>query len=473
MALVAVVLAIVAGVLVATTRSELIAQVDDRLVSAVPDPERDEPGEESFDLDRPPGAPADARERRSDLYEGVVRADGEVVTLFEPNVGDYGPPDVGSLDLAPGERLIFSTSSDGGDVSYRVLAQRSGDVTVVIGAPVDDVEATIRRLVLTVVFGALVILATLGVVTWWVVRLGIRPVNEMARSASRIADGDLDIRVPESSPSTESGRLSIALNRMLGTIVGALDERARSEERLRRFVADASHELRTPITTIRGYAELYRHGGLRDRAALDDAMRRTEQEAARMGRLVEDMLTLAKLDEARPMHQRPVDIGQLLRDAAADAAAVAPAREISVDAPVDPLLVAGDEDHLRQVIANVVGNALVHTDGDVPIELVARSHDDRVVVEVIDHGAGMSTEDAARVTERFFRADTSRSRASGGSGLGLAIVDASVSAHGGSVSIDSRPGRGTTVWISLPEDGAPGASAAPIDEDAAPVDSGI
>ena len=223
-----------------------------------------------------------------------------------------------------------------------------------------------------------------------------------------------------------------------------------SEARLRRFVADASHELRTPVTTIRGYAELYRHGGLGDPAALDDAMRRTEQEAARIGRLVEDMLALARLDEQRPLEVRPVDLSALARDAAADARATSPGRPIAVDVATTPIIVDGDEDRLRQVIANVVGNALVHTAADVPVTIRVDRDDTTATLSVDDRGQGMSADVAERVTERFFRADPSRSRHRGGTGLGLSIVDATVSAHGGSVEIDSEPGEGTTVRLTIP-----------------------
>ena len=201
-----------------------------------------------------------------------------------------------------------------------MLARRVGDVTSITALPLDDVQRTVSRLVVVEVVGSLAILAALGLVSWWVVHLGIRPIKEMTVTATRIAGGDLEVRVPESTPGTESAELAVALNTMLGNLSTALDERTESEDRLRRFVADASHELRTPVTTIRGYAELYRHGGLAEPATLDDAMRRTEQEAARIGRLVDDMLALARLDEQRPLDVRHVDLTALApQDAAADA----------------------------------------------------------------------------------------------------------------------------------------------------------
>lgn len=216
-----------------------------------------------------------------------------------------------------------------------------------------------------------------------------------------------------------------------------------------RVVHVVGHELRTPITTIRGYAELYRNGGLRDASELDEAQRRTEEEAVRMGGLVDDLLHLARLDQGRAIERQPVDLAALARDAARDAQAVDPDRPIS--ASVDAtLVIGGDEARLRQVLANLVTNALVHTALGTPVEVRAHRVGDDAVLEVADRGAGMPAEVAARAFERFFRADASRSRNRGGSGLGLAIVEATVVAHGGTVTLDTAPGSGTTVRVVLP-----------------------
>jgi two-component system OmpR family sensor kinase len=323
-----------------------------------------------------------------------------------------------------------------------------GEVFVAI-RPLADYDDTVDRLVFAVVGGTFVILGVLGLVGFWVVHLGIRPVDRMTETATAIAAGDLSARVPDAKPGTEAGRLGLALNTMLQRIEEAFAERARSEQRLRQFVADASHELRTPVATIRGYAELYRIGGLAGAGELDDAMRRTEQESVRMSRLVDDLLDLARLDEGRPLERRPVDMGALLEDAASDARAVDPTRTVTV--AHDPgLVVQGDEDRLRQVLGNVMTNALVHTPAGTPIDAEARTDGEAVVIAITDHGEGMPPDVAERVTERFFRADPSRSRAGGGSGLGLAIVAAVVGAHGGSVRVDSEVGTGTTVRVTLP-----------------------
>lgn len=452
MAVVALVLVVVSFAITITTRNQLISQVDDRLATFAAPSRFDEQSERPSSTE--PGGDEDDRPQRvSDVYQGFVDDTGTLTTLFTPTIdGVTTPPSFDADDLPTAGRSLFTTDSDDGAVTYRVLAETSdafGGVVFITAQPIDDLQSTIAHLVVVEAVGSLVILLALGVVSWWVVRLGIRPLKQMTHTATRIAEGDLDVRVPEDGGGAESAELAAALNRMLTHLGSALDERAESEARLRRFVADASHELRTPVTTIRGYAELYRHGGLTEPAALDDAMRRTEQEAVRMGRLVEDMLTLAKLDEERPLDSRPLDVGRLVVDAVADAKAASPSRDISAEVD-EEAIVLGDEDRLRQVLANVIGNAQVHTDPDVPIVVRVTTSDQSVVIEVQDHGAGMPADVAERVTERFYRADPARSRHRGGSGLGLSIVDATMSAHGGTVAIDSEPDRGTTVRLELP-----------------------
>jgi two-component system OmpR family sensor kinase len=313
---------------------------------------------------------------------------------------------------------------------------------LVVALPLDRVEAATRRLVLVMLIAAAVIAGVLGLVCWWVVRLGLRPIRHMTDAADAIASGDLERRVAEMPARTEADRLGRALNMML-------DQQQATEDRLRRFLADASHELRTPLTSIRGYMELYRRGGLRDRPTLDDAMRRVDQEAGRMHDLVEDMLLLARLDEGRPLEHSPVDLTILLRDAANDAAAVQPARPISIEVPDGTLVTTGDENRLRQVIAALLTNALVHTDGTVPVIIRGTRVNGSCVIEVEDGGSGMPPHLAARAFGRFVRGDASRARHHGGSGLGLSIVESVVSAHGGRVSLASQPGAGTTVRVEL------------------------
>jgi len=490
-AVVAVVLVAVSATITVLTQRELIAQVDARLTAFAParrDGDRPEPH-----VDEPYGDPAAAYgdrgqprpdgpyapygprgemaggrrsdDRVSDAYVGVVDPDGTVRTMLVPNVdadtSRFSPPALTGLDRPRTDRWFATVEAEDGTSTYRVLAQRFGDTVTVTALPLDAVQHTITRLVTVEVAGTATIVLLLAVVGWWVLHLGIRPLRDMTETAGRIAGGDLTVRAPETTRGTEAGALAVALNRMLGHIERAFAERAEADARLRRFVADASHELRTPITTIRGYAELYRHGGLADRSALDDAMRRTEQEAARMGRLVEDMLTLAKFDEQRPLEQRPVDLVALVADAVTDARAVQPDRPLTFTTELAAATVAGDADRLRQAIGNVMGNALVHTDAPVPVTVHLSTAERTVVVAVHDDGPGMEPDVAARVTERFYRADPARARNRGGSGLGLSIVAATVAAHGGTIEVDSAPGAGTTVTLRLPLAPAPAAPGTP------------
>jgi two-component system OmpR family sensor kinase len=449
MAVVVAALVLVAVTVTATTRSYLIEQIDDRLAAAG-GPERD--------FGPHPPAPGGPGERLGDLYEGEIGSDGELRTIFpsNPSGQELPAPAIDADQVASGASTgdPFTTgATGGGDLRYRVRISAGGDDDElhVTALPLTDVDETISRLILVELVATLLIVAVLGAVTWWVIRLGIRPIKQMTRTAAAIAAGDRDLsqRVDAAAPSTEAGQLGLALNHMLETLETAFAERAESQERLREFVADASHELRTPVTTIRGYAELYRMGGLTGPGELDEAMRRTEQEAVRMARLVDDLLALAKFDEGRPLDQQPIDLTALVADAARDARAVDPDRAITT-ASDGPIVVLGDEDRLRQVLANVVGNALVHTPPGAPIEMATTTVNGDARVTVTDHGPGMAPEVAARVTERFYRADRARARDRGGSGLGLAIADAAVLAHGGTITVDSALGAGTTVTIRLP-----------------------
>jgi len=267
------------------------------------------------------------------------------------------------------------------------------------------------------------------------------------------------------NPATELGRLSSSLNAMLAHIETAFAARTASEARMRRFAADASHELRTPLVTIRGFSELYRHGALATDEDVATAMGRIESEAKRMGSMVEDLLLLARLDEQRPLQQKPVDLQLVAHDAVVDTQASDRSRAITLTGldggPAAPAPVLGDEAKLRQVVGNLVGNALRYTPEGSPIELAVgvRRTDggERSVIEVRDHGPGISEDDAAKVFERFYRADTSRTRETGGSGLGLAIVAAIVGSHGGTVRVQKTDGGGATLVVSLPRrDDTPG-----------------
>jgi len=284
----------------------------------------------------------------------------------------------------------------------------------------------------------------------------LRPLAQMQRTAGAIAAGDLSQRVEVTDPTTEVGQLGVALNEMMGQIERAFRERADSEARLRRFVGDASHELRTPLTSIRGYAELFRRGAADRPEDLAKVMRRIEEEAGRMGILVDDLLLLARLDQGRTVEHEPVDLVRIATDAVDDARAVAPGRPIDF-ASNGAVAVVGDEARLRQVLANLMQNALRHTPADAAVHVRVTGDGPDAVLEVADEGPGIPDADLAHVFERFWRADASRARSSGGSGLGLAIVAAIVDAHGGTAEVASEPGRGTAFRIRLPRADIPAA----------------
>ena len=431
--------------------AHLTAQVDSQLRNA----SGPRPNGVGLPTQLPPPSASEQPTRLSPLYMGVVTSTGSVQTIFVPNLGAENTPvpviDVEAARAAARRGEAYTTGSTPSGTRYRVRAALDTDTgtVTVVALPLTDTDAAISRLIVVEAIATAIALGVLALVAWWVVRLGVRPIKRMADAAAEIADGNLSERVPEGDPRTEAGELGVALNRMLEQIEAAFAERSSTELRLRQFVADASHELRTPVTTIRGYTELYRNGALDDRADLDDAMRRAEQEAVRMGALVEDLLQLARLDQHRPPRDEVVDMALLATDTAADARAVDTSRVITV-VGAERLTVTGDSDRLRQVLANLVGNALVHTPPGTPIELRMWRDVETVVVDVVDHGPGMTPDVAAHAFERFYRADSSRSRRQGGTGLGLSIVDAIVRAHGGEVVALPTDGGGATIRVRLP-----------------------
>jgi len=335
---------------------------------------------------------------------------------------------------------------------FQVTAWREdsfGGQFVVFAIPLTDLEATLNSLLFlegTVSVG--VLLAT-AVLAFLIIEIGLRPLRRMGVVAGVIAAGDYSRRVEPATSKTEIGRLGLALNAMLAQIEAAFAQRTASERRLRRFIADASHELRTPLTSIRGYSEMLRRGASDSPSDAELARRRIEEESVRMSTLVDDMLLIARLDQGRPLESRPVDLQVIARDAAADARAVAPQREISVDAP-DNVLVAGDDTRLRQVVGNLVRNALVHTPAATPVEIAVTTQNGTAQLSVADHGPGLPAGDRERIFEPFYRADASRSRDSGGAGLGLSIVSAVVAAHGGHVQVRETHGGGATFDVQLP-----------------------
>src|SRR6266480_2986803 len=449
---------------------------------------------------------------------GTIKGTNILVGVQEPGIplsilgGQSGIPNWGgslqfqSIPAVPASlawanansgRLVTVQAQGSSDDAWRVITEPvsyqlttdQGTVqvngTLVIGTDLGNVSATVGRLVGAELIVGLIILVILTMAVVAVVRANLRPLVDIEETAGEIADGHLNRRVPERDPRTEIGSLGRSLNIMLSQIETAFHAREESEaaahhseERMRRFVADAGHELRTPLTAIRGFAEYYRQrGGLVphwDRKApaapstaagltpddLDRIMQRVEKEAARMGLLVEDLLLLARLDQQRPLARQPIDLLSLAGDAVHDTRLLAPSRTIDLSVqPGAAFLVIGDEPRLRQVIGNLMSNALTHTPDGTPIEVSIGSGalDPRrpnsppaVTLDVTDHGPGMTTEQAQRVFERFYRTDQARTRATGGSGLGLAIVDGLVTAHGGVASVRTAPNKGATFRIALP-----------------------
>ncbi|HYB17506.1 MAG TPA: HAMP domain-containing sensor histidine kinase [Streptosporangiaceae bacterium] len=428
--------------------------------------------------------------------------------------GYGGSSQVQSLPAVPTNQLwaiansgkLLTVPAQSGNDTWRVITEpvsyqaptASGGTeqvsgTLIVGVDLGNISATIGRLaVADLVIGAIIVFV-LALAIIAVVRGSLRTLVEIEETAGEIADGHLDRRVPERDPRTEIGRLGRSLNVMLSQIEAAFHAREESEtsarhaeERMRRFIADASHELRTPLTAIRGFAEYYRQrGGLVKRwnkqeaddgagtrddvvttatgltpGDVDRLMGRVEKEAARMGLLVDDLLLLARLDHRRPLARQPVDLLSLAADAVHDARLLAPSRTIELSvAPGAAFLVIGDEPRLRQVIGNLMSNALTHTPDGTPIEVSISSGvlnpgqgdpTPAVLLDVTDHGPGMSPEQAQRVFERFYRTDRARARATGGSGLGLAIVNALVTAQGGVASVRTAEGKGATFRIALP-----------------------
>jgi two-component system OmpR family sensor kinase len=352
---------------------------------------------------------------------------------------------------------FFTVGSVGSDVRYRVLATATADGTALFVAfPTTDLDQTLKRLVGIEMVSASAVLLFLTLLHLAVVRFGLLPLERIAATAGDIAGGDLSRRVEPAGPDTEIGRLGLALNAMLSQIETAFAERTASEDRLRRFVADASHELRTPLTAIRGYAELFRRGAAERPEDLARAMRRIEDEAARMGLLVEDLLLLARLDQGRPLERGPVDLVAVAGDALADLSAIDPGRPVTYEHP-EALVVSGDEARLRQVAGNLLANARIHTPEGTGVHVRVRAQDGQAILEVADDGPGLPPGEEGLVFERFYRADSARARTgpsganNGGTGLGLSIVAAIVSAHGGTVHAGSPPsGRGAYFLVALP-----------------------
>ena len=381
----------------------------------------------------------------------VRRFDGRVVRSGFL-VGGGSPPRLPTRIALPRrpsgqdhERAAFLTvSSRDGTTRYRVRAAIEHDHPhrlLVVAASLGGVLGTLHRLVAVELLATLAALAGILGLGFWVVRLGLRPLREIERTAAAITAGDVSQRVDHPDPRTEVGRVGSALNTMLDHLEAA-------DRRLRRFVADASHELRTPLASVRAYAELFARGAAARPADLERAMTGIRREAERMSVLVDDLLLLARLDEGRPLERRPVALDAIATEALDAARVVDPERPYEL--AVEPTVVEGDAERLRQLVDNLLANARSHTPPGTPVRVTVRRRAGEAVLEVADRGRGLDEEQAQRVFERFYRADASRARATGGVGLGLSIVAAVAEAHGGRAEVRPTAGGGATFVVSLP-----------------------
>ena len=393
-------------------------------------------------------------------WSSVSRAGIALVQV--PTVSDStANPDLAGVEWVNGPTTVRDSSNP--DRRYRARGYPvlvNGDPGYLVAwMPLTDVDDTFRRLILVELAVTAGLLVLLGATASLVIRRELRPLESMAGAADAIAQGDLERRVDESDPGTEIGRLGVAFNDMLDGISTLLDERRRSEHRLRQFVADASHELRTPVAAVRGYTDLYAAGALPDEGAVQRAMERMGFESRRMGALVDDLLTLIQADAERTMMHEPVDLADLLIGVVDDAAVIDPSRTWRLAAGYGRVVVLGDRLRLHQLFANLLGNVRTHTPPGTTTTVSVLSGLDEFAVSVSDDGPGVSDEALGRLFDRFFRVDASRSRANGGTGLGLSIVAAIVRSHGGRIEASHTPGGGLTMTVVLPR--ATGTAAVP------------
>jgi len=339
---------------------------------------------------------------------------------------------------------------DGGDTRAISQVLPTGLGSIVVAVSLAGVDRTLHEMTWLFLLISLIILVLIAFLSRFIIRISLRPLSEVEGTAAAIAAGDLSARLPDNNPKTEVGKLTRSLNTMLSRIEESFAVRVASESKLRQFVADASHELRTPLTAIRGFAELHRQGAVEGVEKTKELIGRIEKESIRMGSLVEDLLLLARMDEARPVSMEPVDLTHVLEECIASARAAGPDHPITADIEPD-IFVLGDNKRIHQAIANLLANARTHTPLGTKITVRAKSGKDDTRVSVSDEGPGLSPADQKKIFERFFRADPSRQRSSGeGSGLGLSIVDAIMKLHGGSVSVESELGRGATFTLTFP-----------------------
>ncbi len=439
-ALILFVIAALGSVLIRQTRVSLNAEIDRQLLSV---------------FDRRPniGGLGGSDGTRSFAVLVYDRSGKQVAARPSGFAEDPDPlPDLSTLadQIRQDDGRPVIVESVDGTLRYRVIwsVDNRSETVQILAFPLTAADNAVDALLRTLFVTGAGVAAFGAFATWLAVRQSLSPVDEMVVTATAVSQGDLTQRMPEDAGSPELDRLGEAFNDMLDQIEASFDAERNVQDGLKRFVADASHELRTPLAAVQGYAELYRKGALAEPDALDNAMSRITRESERMQRLVEDLLLLARLDEASPPRNQIVDLASVARAAVTDALAIEPGRQVLFSGP-DEAFVVGDDQRLAQVVSNLVTNARTHTPASSPIEVHVEVNDGEVRLDVIDNGPGISKEHLDRVFDRFYRVDNSRARTSGGAGLGLAIVQAIVHNHGGTVSAGNEPGRGARFTVKL------------------------
>ena len=439
----------------AALRSYLISQVDKELIeistssltrldrAGIESENSEEDNDSPFTEFRPlRGVPTSASVSLLDVDGRLIGRIGGDLSQKQIAVFGLSIAEAKAKGVAP-----FTIDGQGDEPDVRAVVQLlpTGLGTVVVANSLAEVDRTLQRLGFFFLILGLLALTAVGLVSRWIIAISLKPLEQVEETAEAIAGGDLSARLPAAKPDTEVGRLTTALNTMLGRIEESFEARVNSESKLRRFVADASHELRTPLTAIRGFAELHRQGAVVGEENTKELVGRIEKESIRMSTLVEDLLLLARLDQSREMAQEPVDLNALLTEAVASAKAAGPNHLIELSMPSAEVFILGDSQRVHQVVANLLANARTHTPDNSQIKVALEQGIAETIISVSDNGPGLSEDDQERIFERFFRADPSRARTSGeGSGLGLSIVDAVMQAHGGYVSVQSKLGAGAT-----------------------------
>ena len=447
-------LLVIAAVGVVASRSIesiLVDQTDRTLVNFVtrgPEPRTEREPNAQNQQPRPDELVADEPFLRP-IAEVIIGPGGAVIRAHPSGFLDDPDPLPEIADLPVEAGLVFIDSVDG-SLRYRANITTLPDgVVVVHAAPLRDVATATSSLIRALLLAGVGVLLLGGTATWWTVYRAVRPVDEMVATAEEIAAGDLTSRVPETATTTEMSRLAGALNEMLSHIEDAVENEREGQERLRQFVADASHELRTPVAAISGYAELRRSGGLATADAESNAWSRIERESGRMGKLIEELLSLARLDQSQPLDLSEIDLVAVAGEAAADHATIDPSRPVEL-VGLDSAMVAGDRERLHQVVSSLLANVRAHTPEGTTVRIEVLADDGSVRLVVTDDGPGIPEGSLQHIFDRFYRADRSRSRSTGGTGLGLAIVDAIVAAHGGTVTAANSADGGAVFTVTLP-----------------------